>query len=82
MKIVVDDKGWVAVEEPSDSAEVTTKTTSGVYAKTTPTEDPAQAPTEPSPPTEQAIISGEMAFPPPGTLPTDLVALARDPKVA
>jgi len=90
MKIVVDNKGWMVVEETPKAAdsnekassETIPKTSSGVYAKTTAVEDPAVAPTEPSPPTEEAIASGEMAFPPPASLPPDLVALTADPKVA
>ncbi len=52
------------------------KPSSGVYPRTAASDEIGQAPTEPSPPTEEAIMQGEMALPPPATIPPDLAALA------
>jgi hypothetical protein len=84
MKILVDKEGWAAVssvlDEPTPSEHAlpqpdpTTKP-SGVYLKVSSAacDELAQAPTEPSPPSDEAMAESAFRLPGPPSVPRDLV---------
>jgi hypothetical protein len=74
MKIEVDAKGWNLVKDAADSS---VKPISGVYAKATSSSadaELAQAQTEPSPPSDEAVAQAGLRMPSPPIMPKDLSA--------
>lgn len=72
MKIVVDEEGWNVIDEGEPRA----KPSSGVFPKMPPVEQEGvsftDAPTEPSPPSGEAMAHGAIRLPTPPLVPEDL----------
>lgn len=80
MKIVVDEEGWNVVEEGEPRA---SKPSSGVFPKIAATEPEVSftdAPTEPSPPSGEAMAHGAIRLPTPPLVPEDLKACTPVPR--
>lgn len=91
MKIVVDEVGWNVVEEgplpsaPQGNADGrASKPSSGVFLKMAPVEVEGvsftDAPTEPSPPSSEAMAHGAIPLPTPPLVPEDLKLCAPVPR--